>query len=85
MKTVYRSRIDWWLLLLMCSSLLLIFFVGRDISWWYSLIVGGGMTVLFVVLMYGCWYEIDGEDLVVYQFFRPHRMPVSRFPRSKKQ
>lgn len=42
------------------------------------------MTVLFVVLMYGCWYEIDGEDLVVYQFFRPHRMPVSKISKVKK-
>ena len=52
--------------------------------WWLTLINGGGMTLLMVVLICGCWYEIDNDSLVVYQFFRPHRFPVSKIKEVKK-
>lgn len=37
-----------------------------------------------VVLITGCWYEIDGDQLVVYQFFRPNRFPIDKIAEVKK-
>ncbi len=42
------------------------------------------MTLLYAWLMFGCWYEIDGEDIVIYQFFRPTRLPISKIKDVKK-
>ena len=53
-------------------------------SWWYVVFVCGGMTLLYAWLMFGCWYEIDGEDIVIYQFFRPTRLPISKIKDVKK-
>ena len=35
-------------------------------------------------LIVGCWYEIDGDQLVVYQFFRPNRFPIDKIAEVKK-
>lgn len=40
--------------------------------------------LLGVVLIVGCWYEIDGDQLVVYQFFRPNRFPIDKIAEVKK-
>lgn len=53
-------------------------------SWWYVVFVCGGMTLLYAWLMFGCRYEIDGEDIVIYQFFRPTRLPISKIKDVKK-
>lgn len=53
-------------------------------SWWYVVFVCGGMTLLYAWLMFGCWYEIDGEDIVIYQSFRPTRLPISKIKDVKK-
>lgn len=37
-----------------------------------------------VVLIVGCWYEIDGDQLVVYLFFRPNRFPIDKIAEVKK-
>ena len=34
--------------------------------------------------MFGCWYEIDGDELVIYQFFKPTRLPMSKIKDVKK-
>lgn len=53
-------------------------------SWWYVVFVSGGMTLLYAWLMLGCWYEIEGDDLVIYQFFRPTRLHISKIKEVKK-
>lgn len=53
-------------------------------SWWYVIFVCCSTTLLYALLMFGCWYEIDGDDLVIYQFFRPTRLPVSKIRDVKK-
>lgn len=40
--------------------------------------------LLGVVLIAGCWYEIDGDQLVVYQFFSPNRFPIDKIAEVKK-
>lgn len=83
-KTIYRSKIDWWLWLIWTITLAIIILTAIDMSLWYPLITGGGMSILYAFLILGCWYEIDGNDLVVYQFFKPTRMPISKIKDVKK-
>lgn len=83
-KTVYRSGIDVWLWCVMIFSLVVIWVATIGTYWWLTLIQGGGVTLLFVVCIFGCWYEIDGDRMVVYQFFRPHRYPISKIKEVKK-
>lgn len=82
-KTVYRSRIDWWVRCVVILSYAVLIPVGLDSYWWLTLIYGVFFTVLFSVGFFGCWYEIDGCDLIVYQFFRPHRLPIAKIKEVK--
>lgn len=83
-KTIYRSGIDWWVWLVTGGFLVVIWLSAIGMSWWYVVFVSGNMTLLYVWLMFGCWYEIDGEELVIYQFFRPTRLPISKIKEVKK-
>lgn len=83
-KYVYKSKIDRWLVVLMICTAGVLWLSALKLPWWYGVFVAGGMTVLFVVGVFGCRYEIDGDTLVVYQFFRPYRMPVSKIASVKK-
>lgn len=83
-KTVYRSRIDWWVWLVTVSFLTVIWLSAIGMSWWYVVFVSGLTTLLYAWLMFGCWYEIDGDELVIYQFFRPTRLPISKIKDIKK-
>ncbi len=83
-KIVYRSRIDWWVWLVTVGFLAVIWLSAIGMSWWYVVFVCGLTTLLYAWLMFGCWYEIDGDELVVYQFFRPTRLPISKIKEIKK-
>lgn len=83
-KTVYRSKIDWWVWLVTVGFLAVIWFSAMGMSWWYVVFVSGSTTVLYAWLLFGCWYEIDGGELVVYQFFRPTRFPIAKIKDVKK-
>ena len=83
-KTIYRSKIDWWVWLVTVGFLAVIWLSAIGMSWWYVVFVCGGMTLLYAWLMFGCWYEIDGEDIVIYQSSRPTRLPISKIKDVKK-
>ena len=83
-KIVYRSRIDWWVWLVTIGFLAVIWLSAIGMSWWYVVFVCGLTTLLYAWLMFGCWYEIDGNELVIYQFFRPTRLPISKIKDVKK-
>lgn len=83
-KTVYRSKIDWWVWLVTVGFLVVIWLSAIGMSWWYVVFVSGSMTLLYAWLMFGCWYEIDGDELVIYQFFKPTRLPISKIKDVKK-
>ena len=83
-KTIYCSKIDWWVWLVTVGFLVVIWLSAIDMSWWYIVFVCGSMTLLYAWLMFGCWYEIDGDELVIYQFFRPTRLPISKIKDLKK-
>ncbi len=44
---------------------------------WLMIAVLSVCAALCLIPFFGTWYEIDGEDLIVYMFWRPSRFPVS--------
>lgn len=82
-KTKYYSRIDWWMMSLIIFALVAAWAATIGAGWIVCLPMGG-IILLLLVLILGCWYEIDGNDLVVYQFFRPHRFPISKIKEVEK-
>ncbi len=83
-KTVYRSKIDWWAWLCLLVVPVLMWFTAFDMPWWYAVFICGGLTALCLIGLFGCWYEIDGKNLVVYMFFRPTRLPIDKIKSVKK-
>ncbi len=80
---VYKSGIDWWVWLCVLFIVAVTVTVVINTSWIVAIALGGTMLVL-LIFMFGCWYTIDGNDLVVYQFFRPNRSPISKIKEVKK-
>ena len=83
-KTIYRSKIDWWAWLCLLIVPALMWFTAIDMPWWYAVFICGGLTGLCLVGLFGCWYEIDGDNLVIYMFFRPTRLPIDKIKSVKK-
>ena len=82
-KTVYKSKIDWWVWLTITIVIAVSVFVIIDTTWYVALPICGFMFVC-VLLMVGCWYEIDGNQLIIYQFFRPNPFPIDKISELKK-
>ena len=77
--TRYASRWDastWVLLLLMV--LVCIWPILLDGVWVGPVIVAVGMVALFIGLFLGTYYRIDGDKLVIYQFFKPTALPIDK-------
>lgn len=78
-KTVYRSKTDWWIWAILALFLIVLTFAKiGGIGWGSFAIQLIGFCMLYFVLIFGVRYEIDGNDLVVYQFFRPKRYPIKK-------
>ena len=82
-KKIYKSKIDWWVWLVFLFMAGVTAAVAIDSTWWVALSFGGTMLIS-ALLIAGCWYEIEGNSLVVYQFFRPHRFPIDKIAEVKK-
>ncbi|MDE5728347.1 MAG: PH domain-containing protein [Duncaniella sp.] len=76
-KTVYRSKVDLWLGAVLAISLVLIWYTSIGMSWAYVTFCCGGITMLYFGLIFGFRYVIEGDTLVIYQFFSSVRVPVS--------
>lgn len=83
-KIIYRSKIDWWAWLCLLIVPTLMWFTAIDMPWWYAVFICGGLTALCLVGLFGCWYEIDGNNLIVYMFFKPTRLPIDKIKSVKK-
>lgn len=77
----FKPRIDY-------STWLIVGFVVICCGW--PIILDASPTMILILL--GCmllcllpfvsiWYEVDGDDLVVYAFWRPSRYPISQIKR----
>ena len=82
-RQIYKSRIDWWMWLVLIVVAGVTIAIAIDSTLWVALPTCGVM-IFCILLMVGCWYEIDGNQLVVYQFFRPHRFPIDKISEVKK-
>lgn len=82
-KIIYKSKIDWWVWLVFLFMAGVTAAVAIDSTWWVALSFGGTMLIS-ALLIAGCWYEIEGDQLVVYQFFKPNRFPVGKIAEVKK-
>lgn len=82
-RQIYNSRIDWWMWLVLIFVAGVTIAIAIDSTLWVALPTCGVM-IFCILLMVGCWYEIDGNQLVVYQFFRPHRFPIDKISEVKK-
>lgn len=82
-RQIYKSGIDWWMWLVLIFVAGVIIAIAIDSTLWVALPTCGVM-IFCILLMVGCWYEIDGNQLVVYQFFRPHRFPIDKISEVKK-
>ncbi|MDE5814415.1 MAG: PH domain-containing protein [Muribaculaceae bacterium] len=77
--TRYASRWDssTWLLLLFVV-LVCIWPVLLDGDWVAPVIVAAGMIMMFIGLFLGTYYRIEGDKLVIYQFFKPTALPIDK-------
>ncbi|MCM1142935.1 MAG: PH domain-containing protein [Muribaculum sp.] len=82
-KTKYYSGIDWWVWLVLLFMAGVTAAVAVDSTWWVALSFGGTM-IISALLIVGCWYEIDGDQLIVYQFFMPNHFPILKIKEVKK-
>lgn len=76
--TKYASRWDastWALLFLVLVGCLWPLLLGE---WIAPVIITAGMLVLFVGLFCGTYYRIDGDKLIIYQFFSPTPLPIDK-------
>lgn len=78
----YNSLWDWstWLIIAFVAGVnIWPIFLENDRTWQMTMII---ITVLFLVVILvflrGIYYRIDGENLVVYQFFIPHAFPIDK-------
>lgn len=77
MRKVYRSKIDWsiWCMLLFAITIMIVCAIGSN--WIISLPLISAI-ILFVVAISGTRYVIEGNTLIVYHFFRAHRIPIAK-------
>lgn len=83
-KIIYKSKIDWWLWPVFIIYLAIMWFSFSSNELWHSIIVVIGWAIVFVVLIFGCWYEISDDTLVIYRFFRPTKIPLDNIKDVKK-
>lgn len=83
-KKIYRSKIDWWIACMVFFAIVIVWAACIGSDRWVMLVYGGAITFLTVFLMFGIWYEIKGDELLVYQYFRPRRFPISKIAEVKK-
>lgn len=78
----YNSRWDgstWSILLLVFVIFLLPALLDADVVYRIIIILADILfTTILVVLLKGIYYKIDGNNLVVYQFFVPKAFPIDK-------
>lgn len=77
-KTTYPSKIDWWIWAIVAFVITVIIIIGITSPWWLTLLLGLAILVPSLTGLIGIWYAIEGDNLIVYQFFRPKRYPIKK-------
>lgn len=80
--TRYKSLLDWstWLIVGIAELVCLFPLLLDDDSVMYVVIISVAVIFLiFMIIMFkGTYYEIDGNSLVIYEFFRPTILPIDK-------
>lgn len=75
-KIKFKPMFDWStytiiaLIIVVCSWPIIL-----DASW-LMIVILAGCVVLCLLPFFGTWYAIEGDDLIVYMFWRPSRFPI---------
>lgn len=83
-KEHYRSRIDLWMALLLAVAIAASWISAIGMPWWYWFLCPIFLTTFVGIGVFGCWYEIEGTTLIVYQFCRPTRLPILKIKNVRK-
>lgn len=82
METVYKSRIDWWIWAIMFFCLTVIVVTGICMPWWYTAIFGI-IIIAALISIFTIKYAIEDNNLIIYQYLRPHRYPINKIKEVK--
>lgn len=76
-RTVYRSRVDLWIWLVGAVVLILLIVNAVYAPWYLALIQTVGVLSWPIIMLFGVKYAIEGDELLVYQYFRCRPLPVA--------
>lgn len=80
----FASRWDagtWMLLILVVVCCIWPIFIDGD--WVIPVILTVGTLAMILLVMLGIYYRIDGDQLVIYQFFTPTALPILKIKEIK--
>lgn len=81
-STRYNSQWDWstWLIILLSAAAFTWpVFIDDDPTWQIAMAISGIVFLAIIVVTFkGIYYRINGENLVIYQFFRPTSLPIAK-------
>ncbi|MDE6074073.1 MAG: PH domain-containing protein, partial [Muribaculaceae bacterium] len=83
-KMRYQSNVDWWIWCLLIFAIVVVYVAAIGSHWWLAMIYGIFLALIFAVSVLGCWYEIAGDQLIVYQYFMPHKYPIRKIREIRK-
>lgn len=75
-RTVYRSRVDRWIWVAAALVLALLTVNAILAPWYLALIQSVGVLGFPIVIISGVKYAIEGNELLVWQYFKCRRLPV---------
>lgn len=75
-RTVYRSRVDRWIWVAAALVLALLTVNAILAPWYLALIQSVGVLGFPIVIIFGVKYAIEGDELLVWQYFKCRRLPV---------
>lgn len=76
-RTVYHSRVDRWIWPVGAVVLSLLIVNAVYSPWHLAMIQTVGVLSWPIVMIFGVKYAIEGDELLVYQYFRCRRLPVA--------
>lgn len=75
-RTVYRFRVDRWIWVAAALVLVLLTVNAILAPWYLALIQSVGVLGFPIVIIFGVKYAIEGDELLVWQYFKCRRLPV---------
>ena len=75
-RTVYRTRVDRWIWVAAALVLVLLTVNAILAPWYLALIQSVGVLGFPIVIIFGVKYAIEGNELLVWQYFKCRRLPV---------